>query len=123
MVTDIQRDNFLTKCMKYTSAAYFVYAEQFAINDCIPPMPDDRNNWEKYLLQIYDATLSYLLDIQKSQFELEQSKLLTPYNYQVIEYYFKKLKHMLKTSSLSKEAQKPCSKPVISVLRCSFRNV
>ena len=90
-------------------------------------MPEDKNEWEKYLLQIYNATLSSLLDIQRSQFELEHSKLLTPYNYQAVDYHFQNLKHMLSTSSLTKEeASKqlnPCKKPIINMLREVFKGI
>ena len=72
--------------MKFTSPAYFVCDEQFIMCNCIPPIPEEKKEWEKYLQQIYDATLTSLLDIQRSQFESEHSKLLTPFNYQVVEY-------------------------------------
>ena len=113
--------------MKYSSAAYFIYDDQFTISDHIPPMPEDKNEWEKYLLKIYDTTLSSLLDIQRSQFELEHSKLMTPYNYQVVDCHFQNLKHLLKTPILSKEeASKhinPCKKPIITMLREVFKNI
>jgi len=113
--------------MKCSAAAYFVYDEQFAINDCIPPMPEDKKDWEEYLLKIYDATLSSLLDFQRSQFELQHSKQSTPYNYKMVDHYFKKLKHTLKAPSFNKEeASKqlvPCTKPIITMLRKVFRKV
>ena len=113
--------------MKFTSAAYFVCDEQFIIRNCIPPIPEDKKDWEKYLLKIYNATLTSLLDIQRSKFESEHSRLLTPFNYQVVEYYFQKLKRILNTSVFSKEEAskhlKPCTKATIAVLRGSFKNV
>ena len=113
--------------MKYSSAAYFIYDERLTISDHIPPMPEDKNEWEKYLLKIYDTILSSFLDMERSQFELEHSKLLTPYNYQVVDYHFQNLKQMLRTPSLSKEEAskhtKPCKKPIINMLREVFKNV
>ena len=113
--------------MKFTSPAYFVCDEQFIMRNCIPPIPEEKKEWEKYLQQIYDATLTSLLDIQRSQFESEHSKLLTPFNYQVVEYYFQKLKHILNTPVFSREEAskqlKPCTKTTIAVLRSSFKNV
>ena len=126
-VTDIQHDNFLTKLMKYSSPAYFLY-DEFTISDHIPPMPEDKNEWEKYLLKIYDTVLWSFLDVERSQFELEHSKLLTPYNYQVVDYHFQNLKQILKpTDCLSKEETskhtKACKKPIITMLREVFKNI
>ena len=114
--------------MKFTSPAYFVCDEQFIMRNCIPPIPKNKKDWEKYLLQIYDTTLTSLLDIQRSQFESEHSKLLTPFNYQVVEYYFQKLKHILNTPVFSSKEEaskqlKPCTKTTIAVLRSFFKNV
>ena len=114
--------------MKYSLTVYFLYDEQSTISDHIPPMPEDKNEWEKYLLKIYDIILSSFLDVQRSQFELEHSKLLTLYNYQAVDYHFQNLKQILRTTSLSKEEEaskhtKACKKPIINMLQEVFKNV
>ena len=90
-------------------------------------MPEDKKEWEKYLLQIYDSMLSSILDIQRSQFEAEHSRLMTPYNYQVVDRHFQNLQYILTTPVLTKEeASKqlsPCKKPIITMLRDVFKRL
>ena len=110
--------------MKCSAPAYFIYDEKFTISGCIPPVPEDKKDWEEYLLHIYDITLSSLFDIQRLQFKQQHSKQLTPYNYKVVDLYFKKLHYILTIPHPSKEASRQstlCKKPIITMLREAFK--
>ena len=87
-------------------------------------MPTDKEKWEEYLLQLYDATLTELLDKQKSSYDEEQSKKFRECNKKIVDVYLPKLKYILMSSSMTQkeisEGLAPCTSPMITLLRSAL---
>ena len=84
-------------------------------------MPVDKQKWEEYLLQIYDITLTALLDKQKSSYDKGQSKKIMIRNKEIVDVYLPKLEYILISSSMTQEeiseGLAPCTSPTITIMR------
>ena len=90
-------------------------------------MPTDKRKWEEYFLEVYDYTLSSLLDKQKVSYDKEHSKGLYVCNMEVVQLYFKKLMNVLHNTSMTQEEITkelvPCNSPIITLIRSGIKNV
>ena len=84
-------------------------------------MPAEDHKWEEYLLQLYDNTLTALLEKQKSSYDTEQSEKLKICNKEVVDMYLAKLKYILTSTSMTQEelseGLNPCNSSTINILR------
>ena len=105
--------------IKCTTPVIFVREKKFTVNELVIPV--DKQKWEEYLLQVYDTTLTALLDKQKSSYNKEQSEKLMMRNKEIVDVYLPKIKYILTSSSMTKEeiseGLAPCTSPIITILR------
>ena len=113
--------SILMWCIKCTTPIPFVHEKKFTAKELT--MPVDKQKWEEYLLQIYDITLTALLDQQKSSYKKEHSMNLESYmcNKEIVDVHLSKLKYILMSSSMTQEeiseGLAPCTSPTITILR------
>ena len=120
----LKEKSVLTWCIKCTTPVPFVSKKKLTSKD-IPVMPSCKNKWEEYFLEIYDTTLSSMLDEQKSSYDEEHSKKLRRCNKEVVEFYFTKLRNMLSSTSMTLEELRrdlaPCDDPIIGLIRSGLQ--
>ena len=84
-------------------------------------MPAEDHTWEEYLLQLYDNTLTALLEKQKASYDSEQSKKLRMCNKEVVDVFLPKLKYLLTSTSMTWEeilkSLEPYTSRTIALLR------
>ena len=88
-------------------------------------MPAHKDKWEEYFLEIYDATLSSLLDKHKLFYDKEQSEKLRRCNKEVVDLYLTKLRNILSSTSMTQEQISkdlvPCTSPIIMLIRSALQ--
>ena len=111
--------SILMWCIKCTTPIPFVHEKKFTAKELT--MPVNKQKWEEYLLQIYDTTLTALLDKQKSSYDKGQSKKLMMRNKEIVDVYLPKLEYILISSSMTQEeiseGLAPCTSPIVTLLR------
>ena len=114
----------LSWCIKCTTPVPFVYDKKLTSKE-IPVMPAHKNKWEDYFLEIYDTTLSSLLDKQKLLYDKEHSKRLKRCNKEVVDLYLTKLRNILSSTSMTQEQISkdlvPCTSPIIMLIRSALQ--
>ena len=116
----------LTWCIKCTTPIPFVTKKKLTSKE-ISVMPAHKKKWEEYFLEIYDTTLSSLLDTQKSSYimEHEHSKELMTCNVEVVELYLTKLRNILSSTSMTQEEISkglvPCTSHIIGKIRSGLQ--
>jgi len=87
----------------------------------LPVMPARKEKWEEYFLEIYDTTLSSMLDKQKSSYNAEQCRTLKKCNKEVVNLYLTKLRNILGSTSMTQEeiskGLEPCDSRILSLIR------
>ena len=114
----------LTWCIKCTTPIPFLTKKKLTSKE-ISVMPAHKKKWEEYFLEIYDTTLSSLLDKQKSSYELEHSKELMMCNKEVVELYLTKLRNILSSTNMTQEEISkdlvPCTTHIIGLIRSALQ--
>ena len=84
-------------------------------------MPAEDHKWEEYLVQLYDNTLTALLEKQKASYDTDHSKEIKIYNKEVVDVFLPKLKYLLTSTSMTLEeirkSLEPCTSRTITLLR------
>ena len=115
----LKDNSVLTWCIKCTTPLPFVQEKKFTPKELL--MPTEDHKWEEYLLQLYDKTLTALLEKQKSSYDTEQSKELKMCNKEVVDVCLAKLKYILTSTSMTQkelsEGLNPCNSSIINILR------
>ena len=97
--------------IKCTTPLPFVHEKKFIPNELL--MPAEDHKWEEYLLQLYNNTLTALLEKQKASYDTEQSKKLRMCNKEVVDVFLPKLKYLLTSTSMTleeiKKSLEPCT--------------
>ena len=115
----LKEKSVLTWCIKCSTPLPFIREKKLKPLELL--MPTENHKWEEYLLQLYDNTLTGLLDKQKSSYDTEQSKELKMCNKEVVDVCLAKLKYILTSTSMTQEELSegldPCNSSIINILR------